>query len=1052
MGPEAVRIRLLGDFRVLVGQRAVENAEWRQKKASALVKLLALAPGHRLHREQATGLLWPDLGRATALNDLRQALHNARRAIAPDPGAGARYLGSEGRSLVLCPRGNLWVDVEGFEQAAASAQRGREPSAYTNAIELYGGELLPEDRYEEWAEERRRELRGTYMFLLLGLARAYEEHGDRGSALAALREVIGEEPTSEEAHAGSMRLYALLGRRADALGQYEALAETISRKLGAEPSASSRALREEIASGQFPPQPAPPSAPQARGGDEPHRHNLPEPRTSFVGRGQEFAQARRALVATRLLTLTGAGGSGKTRLALRAATGVVDAYPGGVWFADLARLSEPDLVPQAVADAVGVREQPGRPPAETVVEHIGEKMTLLVLDNCEHLIDAAAYLVELLLASCPRLRVVATSREPLGAGGEALFPVPPLPVPPGHPSDPDEAETNDAVCLFVERTRLKLPGFTLTRANVRAVVEVCRRLEGIPLAIELAAARMGALATEQVAERLRDSLDLLSAGPRTAPARHRTMRAAIAWSCELLSGPEKETFRRLSVFNGGFTLEAAEAVCPAGALGRREVLDLVTGLADKSLTVADATREGRVRYRMLGPIRQYACERLEARGEAEEVRRRHAAYFLDFAERAEPELKGRGQVEWLGRLEEDNGNLRAAMAWLLGKNEIEAAVRMAWALWVFWLIRGHQSEGRRWIEAALEKGENLATHARARALAVQFSTYYGLGDPEWMEQIAEKSAALFRQVEDDWGLGYALGCLASIKMQQGEAERAIALFEEAIQIGLEAGEKWGPSGALGHLGAIYLGRGDHAEATRCFEEGLALSRKIGNRLAEATALHGLARTAQGQRDHDRAAELYAEGLASAAEAGDKANIAYCLEGLAQAATSREETRRAVRLFGAAGAVLEDAGGTLYPYVQDRSASERAVDFLHSRMDQATFSVAWSKGRAMTLSEAVEYALCEWQNPAPADTIAPGSRNGARGDPLTRRQEEIAVLISRGMTNREIAKALSVSEHTVANHVARVLKKLKLGSRSQVAAWLVEQRPLPSVGEQSQPSR
>lgn len=1044
-GSQPVCVKMLGGFRVGVGPRTIEENDWRLRKAASLVKLLALAPGHRLHREQAMETLWPGSGRRSASNNLRQALHYARRTLAPDPGEGSLYLRSEGESLVLGPPGGLRVDVETFEAAALSAQRGREPAAYASALDLYGGGLLPGDRYEDWVEERRRELRGTYTSLSLGLARAYEEHGEHGSALAALREVIGEELTNEEAHAGAMRLYALSGRRTDALKQYETLAEIASRELGTEPSASTRALREEIASGRFPPRPALPCAPRAMGETDPPRHNLPEPRTSFVGRGQELARARRALVTTRLLTLTGAGGSGKTRLALRAATGVLGAYPDGTWFTDLARLSEPDLVPQAVASAVGAREQPGRPPAETVVEHLGEKRALLVLDNCEHLIDAAAHLVELLLASCHRLRVVATSREPLGVAGEALFPVPPLPVPPDRPSEPGEAENNDAVCLFVERARLKLPGFTLTRANVRAVIEVCRRLEGIPLAIELAAARMGTLATERVAERLRDSLDLLSAGPRTAPARQRTMRAAIEWSYGLLPGPEKEIFRRLSVFSGGFMLEAAEAVCPGGAIGRREVLDLVTGLADRSLVAVDTTAEGRVRYRVLEPIRQYAREYLEEVGEAEEVGRRHAAYFLDFAEGVEPQLRGKGQVQCLGRLEEDNGNLRAAMAWLLEKGEVEDAVRLASALWIFWLIHGHQHEGRRWIEEALAKGENLTAHARAEALWVRASTYYGLGTAEELERICREAAPLFRQVGDDVGLAYALAGMATARMQLGDVERAIALFEEASELSRATGEKWGMSGGLVHLGSAYLGQGDYEGAARCFGEGLALAREIGNNLAASAAFYGLAMAARGQGDHDRAAKLYADGLQSAAEAGDKANIAYTLEGLAQVAAARGEAGRAVRLFGAAEAALEDAGGTLYPYAQARSASEQAVDDLRSRMDQAAFSVAWSEGRAMSPGEAVEYALSGGGTVAPAATAVPEPQpTGARPVSLTRRQEEIAALIARGMTNRQIAKDLFVSENTVANHVARILKKLGLCSRSQVAAWLAEQRTLPSA--------
>jgi predicted ATPase/DNA-binding SARP family transcriptional activator/DNA-binding CsgD family transcriptional regulator len=1027
-----------------VGSRILEEGAWRLRKAANLVKLLALSPGHRLHREQLMDVLWPDLGRRAASNNLRGVIHAARRTLGPDPVTATHYLTVQKEQIVLCPEDQLWADVEAFEEAAAIARGSKDPAAYRAAIELYSGELLPEDRYEEWAEDRRREFSETYISLWLGLAWAYEEREDYGSALDAHRRVTKGEPTNEEAHAGLMRLHALSGRKADALRQYELLQEAISQELGTAPSASTRALREEIASGRFPPEAAWPLSVGSKEVSEPPRHNLPIPRTSFVGRGRELTEIKRTLAMTRLLTLTGTGGSGKTRLALSVATELAGAYPDGAWFVELAGLSEPELVPQAIAGILNVREQPGRTLVESVADSLREQRTLLILDNCEHLVDAAARLIDFLFGSCSHLKVLATSREPLGVEGEVLSSVPPLSVPAGHLVDPGVIGGHDSVRLFLERTRMRLPDFSLTRENAAAVAEVCKKVEGIPLAIELAAARMGVLAAKQVAEKLEDSLDLLSTGARTASPRQRTMRAAIGWSHALLSEGEQQLFARLSTFSGGFTLEAAEAVCPGGAVEEGEILDLLSALVDKSLVVAETAAEARVHYRMLEPIRQYAQERLEEGGEAEAIRNRHAAFFLELAERAEPQLKGPGQVEWLKLLEEDNDNLRTAMAGLLEKDDYEAAVQMAHALWIFWMIHGHQGEGRLWIEEALAKGKVLSTHAKAKALSVQFSTYYGLGNPERMEQIAEEAAASFREVGDKLGLAYALSCLATVKMQQGDAERAIALFEGALDLGRELGDKWGVSGGLGHLGSIYLGQGDYEQARRHFEEGLATSRQIGNKLAASTALYGLAMAALGQGDHGRAAELYTEGLKSSAAAGDKANMSYCLEGLAQVAAAQGETERATRLFGAAEAALEAASGALYAFVQDRSVHEQMVEVVRSQLDEATFLSAWAKGAAMSMGETVEYALSGEEAAPPVSLTAQQQPSTAAQQPaLTRREEEVAALVARGLTNRQIATELSISEHTVATHLGKIMRKLGLSSRSQLAAWTAEQQGSPS---------
>ncbi len=509
------------------------------------MKLLALAPGHRLHREQVLEALWPLLGMHKASNNLHQILHAVRRALQPSALAGSSgttassgYLLLRDEQLALCPDSPLWVDVEAFEEAAAAARHAPvEPEAFRAAIDLYAGELLREDRYEPWVEERSAQLRELYLSLLLELGALYEERAEYESAIEALGRVVTQEPTHEGAHAGLMRLYALSGQRTEALRQYERLREALLKETGTEPEAATTRVQQEIWAGTFPPTDSPPArfpleeeAPTSPPGEtRRHNNNLPLARTSFVGRRREKLEVKRLLAMTRLLTLTGAGGCGKTRLALEVARDLVGAYPEGAWLVYLAPLSKAELVPQAVAQALGVREQPARPLLETLKDALRSRKMLLVMDNCEHLVEAVVGLVDALLDSCPGLRVLATSRETLNAAGEVTWVVPSLMVPDSRQEasyTPQELEGYESVRLFVERARQRDPSFVLTSRNGQAVAQVCRRLEGIPLAIELAAGRMEVLSAEQLASRLEDFLKLLTGG-RTADPRHRTLRATL---------------------------------------------------------------------------------------------------------------------------------------------------------------------------------------------------------------------------------------------------------------------------------------------------------------------------------------------------------------------------------------------------------------------------------------------------------------------------------------------------------------------------------------------
>ena len=1053
--PEVVRIVLFGGFRFWVGPRLIEEDRWRLRKARSLIKLLALAPEHRLHRGQVLEALWPDLGTHNASNNLHQILHAVRRALEPSvppsssvAASSSGYLLLRDEQLTLCSDAPMWVDVEAFEQAAASARHAPlEPAAFRAAIDLYAGELLPEDRYEPWVQERLPELRGLYLSLLLEVAALYEERREFGEAIEALRKVVAEERTHEGAHVGLMRLHALSGRRREALSQYERLREALLKVLGREPDAATTRLQQQIWTGIFLHHSESPSAhlpaikeeTRSDVGVASRRHNLPLARTSFIGRERERLEVKRLLAMTRLLTLTGAGGCGKTRLALEVARDLVGAYPEGVWLVDLAPLSEAELVPQAVAQTVGVREQPPRPLVQTLKDTLRSRKMLLVVDNCEHLVEAVVGLVDSLLDSCPGLRVLATSRETLNAAGEVTWVVPSLTVPHSRQEvayTHQELEAYESVRLFVDRAHQRKPSFELTLRNGQAVAQVCRRLEGIPLAIELAVGRMGVLSAEQLALRLEDSLKLLTGG-RTADPRHRTLRATLEWSYELLSEPERTLFRRLSVFAGGWTLEAAEEVSSGEGIEQDDVLDILSKLVDKSLVVAEASPgvEGELRYRMLEPIRQYGQERLQESGEADATRDRHAASFLALAEKAGPELRGPRQVMWLKRLDTERDNVRGAMAWLLGQGVSQTVARIGWALWLFWWMHGHFTEGRQWMEEALAKGSAMPASLRAKALFVAGTMADGQADRQSAEPLLEESLMRFRELGDKLGSALALSGAGLIAVGQGRYERGVALFQGAVDLFLEIGERWGASVNLSFSAVGWFGRGDPIRAKRLAERGLELAREIGSPEAVCVACHAGTMAAQAEGEHERARGLLQEGLALAAEAGNETNVAYCLEGLAAAAASEGRLERAAGLWGAAEALLEKIEVAAYIYAPDRSVYQGQVRAARACLDEAAWQTAWTEGRAMTPERAVEYALSKEaeREPPPLVAVPEQPPHDEPTERLTAREQDVALLVARGLTNRQIARELSISEHTVANHVRKILKKLGLRSRTQISS-------------------
>ena len=759
-------------------------------------------------------------------------------------------------------------------------------------------------------------------------------------------------------------------------------------------------------------------------------HNLTSELSSFVGREKELPEVRRLLENNRLLTLTGPGGCGKTRLALAAASELIERFEDGVWMVELAPLADPSLVPQAVASAPGVREQPGHPLTETLSDYLASKKVLLILDNCEHLVGACAELAESLLRSCPELRVLATSREALGIAGEVVRPVPSLSLPDlRRMPNTDSLSRYESARLFVERTEAVKPTFALTEQNAPSVAKICYRLDGIPLAIELAAARTKVLSVEEISERLDDCFGLLTVGSRTALPRHRTLHATMDWSHDLLSEQERALFHRLSVFTGDFTLEAAELVCAGEDLQKEEVLNLLSHLVDKSLVLV-AEQDGEARYRLLETVRQYGWEKLSDLGEEGQHRERHAGHFLKLAEEAESELKGEGQVAWLERLEQEHDNLRAALRWLLGRGESDKAARLGWALWLFWWIRGHFAEGRRSMEQAVSVEGSVAmpASAQAKALYVEGTMACGQGDQRSAEVLLEESAALFRELGDRRGVAYALGSAAVVAITQERFERAIVCSEEATELFLEVGDKWGAAPMLGCSAVGWLNGGDHRRARSLAERGLELCRETGDKHGTSIALLTLAGVAQAERDYERARDLFEEGLTVSAELGNEADIVHCLEGLATVSGEEGRIVHAARLWGAAESLLEKIEA-MYTYVPDRSINRSQVA-ARSKIDEAAWGAAWAEGRAMTPEQAIEYALEQEAAPEPA---APEAYPAG----LSAREAEVLRLVATGLTNAEVAKELVLSSRTVDWHLSSIYRKLGIHSRAEATRFASE---------------
>jgi predicted ATPase/DNA-binding SARP family transcriptional activator len=800
-------VRLLGAFRIEVDGRAVPARAWRLRKAADLVKLVALAPGQRLHREQAMDLLWPDKDPDAAANNLYQAIHGARRAI----GATALELRDGILSFPSFGDGadvSVEVDVTAFEDALRRADAG-EIGAREDARALYRGDLLPDDRFEDWAVAPREALAAGHRRNLSELASLREREGDLEAALDCLRGLLAVDPTDEVAGRRVMQLEARAGRRGAAQQQYESLREALRRGLEVEPSEETTRLARDIVEGRLDPL-----------GDRPSSTNLPVQFTSFVGREREIREVQRLLLATRLLTLVGTGGTGKTRLALEAAQASRGLYADGVWLVELAAIRREEEVVRAVADVFGVREAPGATLVDGVARHLGDRQLLLVLDNCEHLVDACAALCHRIARACPNARIIATSRQPLRAPAEVVFRVPSLPVAdPDEPLPPSELARIDAVRLFADRAEAADASFTMTPENARELARLCFHLDGLPLAIELAASRVGTIPIDVLLDRLGERFDLLVGGSRLALTRQQTLRATIDWSYDLLAPEQQAVLRRLAVFSGRVSPEAAEAVCaPLGfTLGR--LLSILGELVDQSLLVLDATSSP-PRFRMLETVREYAYERLVAAGDRAEVEAAQMAWAVELASGAGGRLTGDRWADGFRDIGAEHDTLRAALDRAV-RSRPDLAMILVERLWPFWLWDGDLVECRQWLDRALSAARPEASPVRGRALIGLAALIGRSGDPAEHGRVARLAVETFREVGDAAAICRALQFEGCAPWSADDVIASEAVFRESLAVATDSAYEAGRGAALNALAVVRFYAGDTPAAWALMTESIA---------------------------------------------------------------------------------------------------------------------------------------------------------------------------------------------------------------------------------------
>lgn len=944
-----LEVRLLGTFEV---KHKKKTFGITSRPAQSLFAYLILSAGTPHRREKLAGMLWPDSLEETARDNLRHALWRIRKALLPKPTV--EYLLTDDLSISFNASAEYWLDATEVEKLSDSVSTDE----LISVLSAYQGELLP-GFYEEWVMLEREHLQSVFeqhmarLMSLLQEEKRWLDILDWGERWIKL----GQKP--EPAYRALMNAHATLGEMSKVAAMYERCVKSL-KEFGIEPSELTKELYENLKSGKGTPRAEPVSTkPVVKAVSS----NIPVPLTSFIGREKELKEIAGLLSSSRLLSLTGPGGVGKTRLAIQTAHDSLRKFKDGVFWVGLVGLSDENLIPQEIAQSLNVREISNEPLIETLKTYLKSKDVLLVIDNCEHLIRACAQYAEHLLAACPKLKILATSIEALGLFNENTWQVPSLPLP-GMQGLLSLKELREfaSIKLFDERASNAKSGFVLDERNASSVAQICLRLDGIPLAIELAAARIKVLSADEIAARLDDRFSLLTAGSRTAVPRHQTLRATIDWTYDLLTEPERVLLRRLSVFAGGFTLEAAEAVCSQG-MKQSDILDLLGRLVGKSLVVVESDSDvGETRYRLLETIRQYALEKLVETGEASLIRDQHLDFYLSLAEKSEPYI-GHESVIWINRLDKELDNIRTAMEWSTNSGKAVAALQMAGSLvyfWFYWFARGNLlSEWQQRIQLALSRPEGMErTLARAKALN-------GLGFLYWADMYPidrrlelEEALSIGRELGDPWNIATALRYLGLLASMQGNYVEARSLLEQSLEIWRSIGPEGGrgASWTLTFLGDVALNQNQSNEARSIYEEAVAVQREIGDRNFLAYSVRRLGLLAWREKDFARATVLCQESLSLNLELGDPRGVLACLAGFADIAVVQGKFERAAQIMAAVESQLAAMGMRLLPV--DKLEYERNLALLRIQLDEKKFAKFWTKGKAMSLDDTIDFALEE----------------------------------------------------------------------------------------------
>jgi predicted ATPase/DNA-binding SARP family transcriptional activator len=946
-------LRAFGVFEVLRDSAVVS---FTYDKVRALLIVLALEPGQQ-SRERVAALLWPEQPDNQARANLRRALANLRTALGDTTAHSPYVLGSR-TTVGLNPASSYSLDVMQFEALIADYEAHRHPPGelcvacrrgLERALELYRADFLAQFsltgnlEFNEWVTIARTRLQQRMLAVLAALAANAQHERDWQHAEGYLRRYLAIDPWAEDIQRSLMLVLASAGQRSAALQEYERSRALLASDLGIELEAATVQLFAQIRAGLLPDNPKL---------HQPARSMLPTPPSSFIGRSRDIETIAALLQRNdvRLLTLTGSAGAGKTRLALAVAQ--AHQFAPEHWFVDLAPLRDPGELLPLIAQTLGLYERDDKALETILQQQLASRSALLLLDNFEHIVDAGIQIASL-LNICPLLKILVTSRIALDLYGEWEYPVPPLGLPPTlRVLDVPRIREAEAVRLFVDRAQAVRRDFTLNEANAALVVAICRRLDGLPLAIELAAVQLRRLSLAEIVAQLQDRLDLPIAGPRDHPERQRTLQAALSWSYALLKPAEQALFRLLAVFAGGWTLTAAETLA-AGyrrEVGReqgsdRSVRELLTALQQQSLLL-HIQSETAQRYTMLETMRSYAAGLLAQHGETADARAAHAAQYLQLAEQLEPWLRGEQQESYLAELEREHDNLRVALQYYADTQAAELMLRLCGALGRFWLVRGHFSAGRRWVEQALRLPATAASAARAKALDCLGRLAWAQSDYSRAQSACEESLALHRAAGNQRGQAIALHTLGAVAGYRGDYAAAAVRYTQSLTIKRKLGDAQSIAVTLNNLAITVQALGDAAQARVLLEESLALRRAAGDKGGVAESLHSLGDLALAEAEYARATAHYRESFALYQEVGDRESLPFVFEGLARVAAVNAELERAGQLWGAAQALREELGSPLPP--SEQTTYSAAVAAARSASDGMSFETAWAQGRKLAL--------------------------------------------------------------------------------------------------------